>query len=311
MGRPPPPGRPLKVYNGAIKHVLYIIKENRTYDEVLWRPAHRQRRPQALLARRDGHAQPPQDRPRVHPLRQRLRQRDQLRRRPRLVDPGDGQRVPRTLLRRLLADLPVRGGRPDVHLQRRGASGTPPSPRRRPSASGASSATRTRPSSTPIPRTGSRSGRTGIKGTNRFKFKAVTDVPSLRPYINPEVHYWPLLQSDQFRADVFIREYEGFSKADTVPDLMILSLPCDHGEGTSPKYPTPSGHDGRQRPGARPGGRGDLQEPAVERTPASSSSRTTLRPAPITSTATGPSSWRSAPTPRGSTSTRRSTRRPG
>ena len=33
MGRQPTtPG--LKVYNGAIKHVLYIIKENRTYDEV-------------------------------------------------------------------------------------------------------------------------------------------------------------------------------------------------------------------------------------------------------------------------------------
>ena len=29
------PGRPdLKVYNGGIKHVLYIIKENRTYDEI-------------------------------------------------------------------------------------------------------------------------------------------------------------------------------------------------------------------------------------------------------------------------------------
>ena len=29
------PGKPsLKVYNGSIKHVLYIIKENRTYDEV-------------------------------------------------------------------------------------------------------------------------------------------------------------------------------------------------------------------------------------------------------------------------------------
>ena len=27
-------GPALKVYNGAIKHVLYIIKENRTYDEV-------------------------------------------------------------------------------------------------------------------------------------------------------------------------------------------------------------------------------------------------------------------------------------
>src|SRR5262249_48462656 len=29
LGRPP-----LKVYNGAIKHVVYIIKENRTYDEI-------------------------------------------------------------------------------------------------------------------------------------------------------------------------------------------------------------------------------------------------------------------------------------
>ena len=29
------PGRPaLKMYNGGIKHVLYIIKENRTYDEI-------------------------------------------------------------------------------------------------------------------------------------------------------------------------------------------------------------------------------------------------------------------------------------
>ena len=26
---------------------------------------------------------------------------------------------------------------------------------------------------------------------------------------------------------------------DAVPDLMIMSLPCDHAEGTSPKYPTP------------------------------------------------------------------------
>ena len=33
-GTPTPAGPPLKVYNGAIRHVLYIIKENRTYDEV-------------------------------------------------------------------------------------------------------------------------------------------------------------------------------------------------------------------------------------------------------------------------------------
>ena len=43
------PGRPpLKVYNGAIKHVLYIIKENRTYDEVFGDLPRGQRRPEAL-----------------------------------------------------------------------------------------------------------------------------------------------------------------------------------------------------------------------------------------------------------------------
>jgi hypothetical protein len=76
-------------------------------------------------------------------------------------------------------------------------------------------------------------------GTHRFKMTADTTVASLRPYINREVHYWPLLQSDQHRADVFIREYQEFSRRDTIPDLMILSLPCDHSEGVDPKYPTP------------------------------------------------------------------------
>jgi hypothetical protein len=77
-----------------------------------------------------------------------------------------------------------------------------------------------------------------IKGTHRFKFTANTTVASLKPLTNREVHYWPLLQTDQFRTDVFIREYEEFSRQDTVPDLMISSLPCDHTGGTDPKYPT-------------------------------------------------------------------------
>lgn len=71
------------------------------------------------------------------------------------------------------------------------------------------------------------------------KMQAVTDVPSLKPHINPVYHYWPLFQSDQMRADEFIREYSEFSKKDKVPDLMIMSLPCDHTEGISQTYPTP------------------------------------------------------------------------
>ena len=76
-------------------------------------------------------------------------------------------------------------------------------------------------------------------GTHRFKTLAETEMVSLRPYINREYLYWPLLQSDQTRADIFIHEYQEFSRRDTIPDLMIMSLPCDHSEGVDPKYPTP------------------------------------------------------------------------
>ncbi|MFO0951117.1 MAG: alkaline phosphatase family protein [Isosphaeraceae bacterium] len=77
------------------------------------------------------------------------------------------------------------------------------------------------------------------KGTKKFTFQAFTRVNSLKPHINPGYIYWPLWQNDQQRADIFLREYAEFSKAGKVPNLMILSLPCDHGEGTNPKYPTP------------------------------------------------------------------------
>ncbi len=78
-----------------------------------------------------------------------------------------------------------------------------------------------------------------VNGTGKFTFRAFTRVPSLKPHINPEYLYWPLWQSDQHRADIFIREYEQLTKEGRLPHLMILSLPCDHGEGTNPKYPTP------------------------------------------------------------------------
>jgi hypothetical protein len=77
------------------------------------------------------------------------------------------------------------------------------------------------------------------KGTRKFKFTAATRVAGLRPYINPEYHYWPLLMSDQGRADIFLNEYERFGRENEVPNLMILSLPCDHGAGLTVAYPTP------------------------------------------------------------------------
>jgi DNA-binding beta-propeller fold protein YncE len=76
-------------------------------------------------------------------------------------------------------------------------------------------------------------------GSNSIKVTARTTVNGLRKYIHPSVICWPLLMSDQWRADKFIEEYQSFSKADRVPNLMILTLPSDHTEGTSPAYPKP------------------------------------------------------------------------
>lgn len=77
------------------------------------------------------------------------------------------------------------------------------------------------------------------EGTHRFDYEPVTLVRSLKPIINKHVHYWPLIQSDQSRADEFIKEYHELSSKNAVPNLMILSLPCDHSEGMDPAYPQP------------------------------------------------------------------------
>jgi hypothetical protein len=92
---------------------------------------------------------------------------------------------------------------------------------------------------TPRPKSWLEMWRDREQGTNRFQVRAVTTVAGLKKYIHPEVLCWPLLQSDQARADRFIEEYRQFSRENRVPNLMILSLPSDHTEGRSPAYPKP------------------------------------------------------------------------
>ncbi len=78
-----------------------------------------------------------------------------------------------------------------------------------------------------------------MSGRHAIEPRCGTRIAGLRPYLCRRVVQWPLLQSDQARADVFIGEYEKFSQSDTVPNLMILTLPCDHTEGRNPNYPKP------------------------------------------------------------------------
>lgn len=76
-------------------------------------------------------------------------------------------------------------------------------------------------------------------GRNSFQYIPTTEIPSLKPILAPGYHYWPLVQSDQHRIDTFEKEFKEFEANGKLPNLMIMTLPCDHSEGTNPAYPTP------------------------------------------------------------------------
>jgi hypothetical protein len=71
-------------------------------------------------------------------------------------------------------------------------------------------------------------------------WKNTSTIGRLLPIIAPE---FPdndnMVFNDQYRADAFIREWDRYEKGDSMPNLMILSLPNDHSAGTSPSFPTP------------------------------------------------------------------------
>ncbi len=233
------PGRPLsKVYNGGIKHVLYVIKENRTYDEVF-----------GDLPIGDGD-------PKLCSLGEKVMPNHRkIAREFTLFDNGyvsgtnsaDGHTwSTQCLANDYLEHFYVGYSRtyPDdgddsMAISNGGALWDAALKKGRSLRVWGEFCDDKLAASDPMPKDWFEVWEDRKAGTHRFKMTADTTVASLKPYINREVHYWPLLQSDQHRADVFIREYNQFSKDDRIPDLMILSLPCDHGEGMNPKYPTP------------------------------------------------------------------------
>jgi hypothetical protein len=67
-------------------------------------------------------------------------------------------------------------------------------------------------------------------------------IARIRPIIHPEYPDCDNISfSDQIRADAFIAEWKKFEEepGDSLPDLMVLSMPDDHSAGTSEKFPKP------------------------------------------------------------------------
>ncbi|HEU4754481.1 MAG TPA: alkaline phosphatase family protein, partial [Armatimonadota bacterium] len=76
-------------------------------------------------------------------------------------------------------------------------------------------------------------------GGNRFEILAHTDNAVLRPFLHPNFIGFPTTVSDQWRADQFLADLRAWEQKGEMPSLCMLLLPNDHTVGTRPGYPTP------------------------------------------------------------------------
>lgn len=76
-------------------------------------------------------------------------------------------------------------------------------------------------------------------GTNSIKIKAIPQLHTLEPYTCPTYIGFPGTVQDVYRAGEFIKELEGYEKSGDLPNFMIMLLPNDHTVATREGFPTP------------------------------------------------------------------------
>lgn len=76
-------------------------------------------------------------------------------------------------------------------------------------------------------------------GSGKIEIRATAAIESLVPYICPEAIGFPLIVPDAHRAAQFLREFRQYEKQGTLPNLIVMSLPHNHTSGTKPGLPTP------------------------------------------------------------------------
>lgn len=76
-------------------------------------------------------------------------------------------------------------------------------------------------------------------GANKYEIKAKTSLHALEPVLHPNYIGFPNNVSDQWRADQFLADLAAWEKSGSMPSLCVLLLPNDHTVGLTPDYPTP------------------------------------------------------------------------
>ncbi len=76
-------------------------------------------------------------------------------------------------------------------------------------------------------------------GAFRLKAHARANIKALEPHVHTGYPWFPLRMPDVYRAHLFLEELKEFEKKGEMPNLIYVTLPCDHTDGTRPGYPTP------------------------------------------------------------------------
>lgn len=79
-----------------------------------------------------------------------------------------------------------------------------------------------------------------VEGTDNIILYSDPAVASLRPILNTNTVGWDMDVPDVFRAAQFIKELRQYEAKGEFPNLVIICLPNDHTSGTSPGAPTPA-----------------------------------------------------------------------
>ncbi len=81
-----------------------------------------------------------------------------------------------------------------------------------------------------------------LTGSNAIAYACEPDIEALRPYIMTNTIGWDLDVPDVWRAAQFIKSLKQFEAGGQMPNLIIIWLPNDHTDGAKPGSPTPAAH---------------------------------------------------------------------
>ena len=78
-----------------------------------------------------------------------------------------------------------------------------------------------------------------LNNTSKVSIQATTELHTLQPYIAPSYVGFPGSVPDVYRAREFIKEFKEYEKTGNLPNFIIMLLPNDHTVGTREGFPTP------------------------------------------------------------------------